>query len=116
MTKKIRWKDTLPLPESSRLEDAAHCLAWAIGYTHGSPSQVHHVSRAAAIIRAARKNLDADYGRVGDNPARRGSDLLLWVALNCTATAALVGTHERKSYHLRAAEACLRTYWREIQR
>ena len=89
-------------------------LAWAMGYTRGSSTQVHHVSRAAAIIRAARKNLDVDYGRIGD-PATRESDLLLWAALNCTATAALVGTHERKSYHLRAAEACLRT-WRETQR
>lgn len=113
MTKKIRWKDTLPLPESSRLEDAAHCLAWAIGYTHGSPSQVHHVSRAAAIIRAARKNLDADYGRLDDNPAPNND--LLWVALRCTATAARVYSAERQSYHLRAAEACLRTYWKQAQ-
>lgn len=116
MTKKIRWKDTLPLPESSRLEDAAYHLAWAIGCTNGSPWQVHHVSKAAAIIRSVRKSLDADYGRLDDNPGPNNSDDLLWVALSCTVAAALVGTHERKSYHLRAAEAALRTYWREAQR
>lgn len=114
---KTRWKDTLPLPESSRLEDAAYHLAWAIGCT---ANQDRYVARAAAIIRAVRKSWDVTSERVDDTDTEGyGPDTLLWEAL---WEVGVVGYHKSTGLgagslapHLRVAETCLRTYWREAQ-
>lgn len=127
MTKKTRWKDTLPGVQEPSLTMAALYLTNAI-YRLNAPRQAVRAAAvdtayAAAHIRAVRKSWGVPSQLVGDIDTRNyGPDTLLWDAL-CevsivsyhTTCKRPMSSQEVLAQRLRQAEAALRTYWREAR-
>lgn len=126
---KQRWKDSLtepPFPTGeSRLAAAAVFIANGIVFLDPKSSELspftseQYLAWAGWLIREERRECDAEYGppSVRNNfapPSYVSDERLLWRATN-SVTEARMAAIDWRAYYLRAAEACLREYWKRQQ-
>lgn len=104
-----READTVILADWERLDRAALALTHAL--TGDAPRRTFWLRNASAIIRRERKALDpkGKCSRRHDWKGEFSDDGLIWGALRLLATVDCSYYVEHKVWHLRMAEAALRT-------
>ena len=105
--------DLTHLIDDGRLSDAAWSLAAALAAPPPFPTytRVRQLRIASAIIRRERRRLDPEgkVKRLHDWPRTFSDENLIWAALRIVATTDASVRDEDKAWHLRHAEAALRT-------